>query len=257
MSEPKPSIRPSYRRAAIRDHIEKRGSATIEELAQKFKSSTETVRRDLKVLADAGQIRKIHGGACRIDVSEEGPFEARMGRNTLAKQAIAEKVRSLVAPGQTLFIDTGSTTLICAKVLARIRKLRVVTNSVLIADVFAKGSGGADVTLLGGRFRSDNHQTVGAETVQEIRNFQLDHAILTVGAIDQDGLLDISEEEAQVARAMIRSARDLTVVADLSKLQARGQYRLCGFEDVTNLVLDEAPNAAFAQRVAEAGVTLY
>ncbi|WP_319529927.1 DeoR/GlpR family DNA-binding transcription regulator [uncultured Cohaesibacter sp.] len=257
MTEPKTSIRPSYRRAAIRDYIEKRGQASIEELAQKFTSSTETVRRDLKTLADAGQIRKIHGGACRLDVSEEGPFEARMARNTLAKQVVAEKVRELVMPGQTLFIDTGSTTLICAQLLARIRKLRVVTNSVLIADVFAKGSGEADVTLLGGRFRSDNHQTVGAETVQEIRNFQLDHAMLTVGAIDGDGLLDISEEEAQVARAMIRSSRTLTVVADLSKLCAKGQYRLCGFEDVTNLVLDEKPDSSFVERVTKAGVTLY
>ena len=257
MTESKSSIRPSYRRAAIRDHIEKRGQATIEELAQKFNSSTETVRRDLKTLADSGQIRKIHGGACRLDVSEEGPFEARMARNALAKQVVAEKTRALVLPGQTLFIDTGSTTLICAQLLARIRKLRVVTNSVLIADAFAKGAGGADVTLLGGRFRSDNHQTVGAETVQEIRCFQLDHAILTVGAIDADGILDISEEEAQVARAMIRSSRDLTIVADLSKLRAKGQYRLCGFEDVTNLVLDEKPDPTFVERLTQAGVTLY
>lgn len=250
-------MRPSYRRAAIRDHIDKRGTATIEELAEAFGSSTETVRRDLKQLADKGLIRKIHGGACRIETTEEGPFEARMGRHALAKQRVAEKLRPLVTPGQSLFIDTGSTSLICARMLTKVRNLRVVTNSVLIADAFAKGSGKAEVTLLGGTFRSDNHQTVGPETVRQISGFQLDHAILTVGAIDGSGVLDISEEEAHVARAMIAASRRLTVVADLSKTRTKGQYRLCALDRLTNLVLDDAPDPALSRACEAAGVALY
>ena len=257
MTDKKASIRPSFRRESIRDHVDRHGSATIDELATKFNTSAETIRRDLKQLADAGQVRKIHGGANRIEVSKEGPFDARMVQNLSAKQRLAEKLRPLVLPGQSIFIDTGSTTLIGAQLLTKIKNLRVVTNSVLIADLFANGQGKADVTLLGGIFRSDNRQTVGAETVRQVRDFQLDHAILTIAAIDELGILDIDEEEAQVARAMIASSRILTVVADASKMQIKGQYRLCPLRRITNLVLDGAPLPPLAQALRDADVKLF
>lgn len=250
------ALRPSLRKAAIFEFVEERGGASVEELADRFHTSLETVRRDLSALADAGRVRKVHGGVRRISHGEEGPFEDRLARNTLAKQLIAEKLVKTVTPGQSLFIDTGSTTLICAEALARLRDLTVITNSARIAGVLSAQRGRASVILLGGRYRHDNAQTVGATTVAETARYRADHAILTVGTIDATGPADFSEDEAQVARAMIDASDSVTVVADTSKLNKRSTFRVCGLDRIDRLITDKAPDAAFRETLDTAGVEL-
>ncbi len=254
MSGRRSAARPSVRKAAIIEFVERRGRASVDELAEKFDTSPETVRRDLNRLAEAGRLRKVHGGARRIGRIVEGSFEERMAQNALAKQLVAEKVAKIVLPDQSLFIDTGSTTLICAETLAKVRNLTVITNSSRIAAVFSAGPGGADVHMLGGSYRADNAQTVGPATVTHITQFRTKHAILTIGALDNQGATDYSEEEAQVARAMIRGADELIVVADGSKLGHHATFRVCGLEQIDRLVLDKQPNSAMSEALAVANV---
>lgn len=247
-------MRPGHRKAAIIEFVEHHGQASVEELAEKFVTSPETVRRDLSSLADAGRVRKVHGGVRRIGLIGEGPFEERLARNTLAKQLVAEKVVKTVRPTQSLFMDTGSTTLMCAQTLAKMRGLIVITNSTHIAGVFSAGSGHADVILLGGSYRADNAQTVGPTTVAEIGSFRGDHAILTIGTLDKKGAADFSEEEAQVARAMINSADNVTVVADSSKLGRRSTFQVCSLNQIDRLILDKTPSKEFSDVLNQADV---
>lgn len=235
------SIKPSIRQARIVELVSEQSAVTVEGLAVDFNISPETIRRDLSVLADAGRIRKVHGGARPARLQEEGPFDDRMNRNALAKRIIAEKVVRLVSPHQTIFLDTGSTTLICAEALARIDNLTIITNSCRIAATFASGSGGADVYLLGGLYRADNAQSVGAITVEEVGRYNADCAILTVSAIDACGAMDFSHEEAQVARAMIASASRVAVVADSTKFNRRTVFNVCELSQIDTLVVDTPP----------------
>jgi len=256
MSGRRLALRPDSRKAAICDFIENSGEASVEILAEKFGASLETIRRDLNALADVGRIRKVHGGAIRISTSKESAFDARAKQNTLAKRLIAEKLVSFVYPGQSLFIDTGTTTLACADVLANIQDLKVITNSLHVAAAILSKGSSSKVTILGGTFRPDNTQTVGAATVAEIGRLWVDHAVLTIGTIDAAGAYDFSEEEALVARAMCDSAAQLSVVADRSKLNRRSTYKVCDLNQIDRLILDSAPDAAIldAMRAADVDV---
>lgn len=254
MSRKPASLRPKARKLAISELVSRRGKVTVDELADKFGASPETVRRDLSALADAGQVRKIHGGAIKITPTEEGAFSERLRKNTLAKQLVAEKLVKTVVPGQSLLIDTGSTTLICAETLARVRDLTVITNSTQIASVFSERGNGTNAILLGGRYRHDNAQTVGPTTIAEMGRYRTDLAILTIGTLDVRGASDFSEEEAQVARAMIEASEHVTVVADTTKLNKRSTFHVCGLEQIDRLILENAPDKRLQEALDAAGV---
>ena len=249
------SIKPSIRQARIVELVSQQSAVTVEGLAVDFNISPETIRRDLSILADAGRIRKVHGGARPTQLQEEGPFEDRMNRNALAKRIIAEKVARLVSPGETIFLDTGSTTLICAEVLAQIDRLTVITNSCRIAATFANGSGGARVYLLGGEYRADNAQSVGAVTAEEISRYNADCAIITVSALDTCGAMDVSHEEAQVARAMLAASSRVIVAADSTKFSQRTVFNVCELSQIDTLVVDTPPSEdELAETIAAAEI---
>ncbi|WP_322990213.1 DeoR/GlpR family DNA-binding transcription regulator [Hoeflea sp.] len=250
------SMRPSVRQAAIFEMIEKRGRATVEQLAEKFGASAETVRRDLSALAEAGRVRKVYGGAVKVNIAKEGLFEERLATNTRAKREIAEKLSQLVRPGQSIMIDTGSTTLICIEAIMRHRDLTVITNSTHIAEVVAAAKNGSSALLLGGIYSDNNAQTVGAQTCAEIRRIRTDHVVLTISALDSSGAYDFSEDEAQVARAMIEGADALTLVADGSKLGRVSTFRICELPEIRNVILDVAPPSDLGAALIAADVNI-
>lgn len=235
-------IRPGIRQAEIHDIVARRGEVSVDDLAAKFDASPETIRRDLTVLAGAGHVRKIHGGARSLTVQGEGEFDVRMRRNTLAKHQIAEKLLDLVKPHMTLFIDTGSTTLICAQSLARIKGLTVITNSTSIAAAFDQGRGGAEIYLLGGRYSGGNAQTVGSAVISQIATYRADMAIITVGAISAGGGMDFSNHEAQVARAMMVASNQVTVVADHKKFNRCAPFIVSDLNGIDQVVFDKTPD---------------
>ena len=246
--------RPKIRQAKIAEFVARRGQASVEELAEMFSASLETIRRDLSVLADSGEILKIHGGAKRKKREDEGPFEERMARNRVGKKVVAEKLARWMSAGQTVFIDTGSTTLIAAEALARVGGLTAITNSARIASALANGAGGAKVHLLGGLFDPDNGETVGPDTVEAIGRFRADCAVITVAAFSELGAFDYNFDEASVARAMIANARKTVVVADATKLDKNAPFAVCALRDVDVLVLDEPPEPDLAAALFEAEV---
>lgn len=248
-------LKPSVRRARIAELVRKRGSVTVEALAAMFGASHETIRRDLGHLAEAGAVQKVHGGAKQPRRREEGAFRERMTRNEAAKRMIAAKTARLISAGETIFIDTGSTTLICAEEAARIAGLTVVTNSTRIAHTFAGGEGRSRVFLIGGQFDGDNGESTGPIAIAQIQAFHADHAILGIGAIDaRAGATDISFEEAQIARAMIDNADRLVLLADGSKFDRRAAFAVCPLERIDHLVTDRPPDGPLAAALAAAAV---
>lgn len=229
------------------------GKLAVEALAAHFDVSAETIRRDLARLAETGAIQKVHGGARAVRVHAEGSFDERLAEDAVAKESIARKLAAMIEPGETLFIDTGTTSLACADALRHVPRLTVVTNSARIARSLARGD--ARVLLLGGHYAFDNDQTVGAETVRQIAEFRADRAILTPTAVDMDvGIMDSDLDEAQVARAMHRHARATVIVAASSKFARRAAHRVCALGDIDLLVSEAPPEGALALALEAAGV---
>ena len=250
-------MNPTLRRSEIVNIIRKQGRVTVDNLAETLAISRETIRRDLSELARKGKVYKFHGGASLPMITEEGPFRHRMGENVAAKVQIAAEAIKLISPGETLLIDTGSTTLYFAEKLAEMQNLTVVTNSAEIARVISLGSQHSRTFLLGGEFNGDNRQTVGSLAISQLKTFRAHHAVLTIGALDsRTGVMDFCIEEAQIARTMIEQAESVTLLADSSKFSRIASFEVCGLDRVTNLVCDQPPSGKIKEALIEAGVTI-
>lgn len=252
-------MRPGLRQAEMAALVERRGRIGVEELARRFAVSQETVRRDLAALDEAGALQKVHGGAKRLKAEEagEGSFAERMARNAAAKRAIAVKAAGLLQRGQTLFVDTGSTTAMLARELAKVAGLTVITNSSRVAEAVAGSEGGSQVFLLGGHFDADNRETLGPTAIAQIADYHADLAVLTVAALDADhGAMDFSYQEAEVARAMMQHAEALMVLADSSKFGRRAAHRLCELARIDVVVSECEPPPTLRKSLSAAGVAM-
>lgn len=251
-------MKPLQRQLKIADMIRRQGEASVDALAGHFGLSTETIRRDLAQLAESGKIQKVHGGARVARLQAEGSFAERLGRESAAKTAIATTLARLIRPGDTVFIDTGSTTLAAADRLARIPDLTIITNSARLAERLSQFGSDAAIYLLGGRYAADNAETTGPLVIAQIAAFQADHAILTVAAVDPaTGAADADFDEAQVARAMIENAQNLIVLADSSKFGRRAAFSVCAIARIGDLISDGGLDWSHRQMLAEAGVQVW
>lgn len=250
-------MKPKQRQSQIAAIIGRDGQVSVDALAALFDVSTETVRRDLGLLAEAGIVQKVHGGAKRPRLQSESSFQQRMAENADGKLQIAIKLAGIIERGDTLFIDTGSTTLACAEQIASTGGMTVITNSLRIAQVFGASAAENAVYLLGGSYSSDNSETIGPLAIGQAEAFQADYAVLTVAAIDaRAGVMDANFDEAQMARAMIGRSRNVIVVADATKFDRRAAFQVCALSDVDLLVTDTPPAPALATSLRTAEVTI-
>lgn len=242
------------RQSKLIELVRKGEEVSVEELAVLLDASRETVRRDLTQLSEDGKIRKIHGGATMPHVLGEGLFKQRLSENVDAKMKIAKAAAMLFKPGETLLLDTGSTTLYLAEELAKLSGLTIVTNSTEIARTISKGNSGNRIFLLGGEFHADNSQTLGAMVTTQIRAFRAHHAVLTIGAMDaRTGAMDFNFDEAQVARVMIEQSNKVTVLADASKFDTLASFEVCPLHAIDRLICDALPPGDIQNALISAG----
>lgn len=247
-------MRPEERRTRIVDLVRERERVSVDALAEELDASRETIRRDLTDLAERGALRKFHGGAMMPDLPREGAFQTRMSESLREKRSVAHAAAALFQRGDTLLIDTGSTTILFAEELSRCPPMTIVTNSFAIAQIMGRPEVDHKVFILGGEFNSEVGESLGAITVEQISLYHTDHAVITVGGIDRGGMMDFSIEEARVARAMIAQARTLTVVADSSKFERTALFQVCALDEVDRLVVDKVPTGALSAALEAARV---
>ncbi|MBZ0227198.1 MAG: DeoR/GlpR family DNA-binding transcription regulator [Bauldia sp.] len=248
---------PRERQALIVEQVRQSERVFVDDLAESLGASRETIRRDLTALANRGVVKKFHGGATMPHPDAEGPFQARMALNASAKQRIAAAAAKLFKPGDALFVDTGSTTLYFAEALAEVGGITVITNSSAIARQLGLNGSEDRVFLLGGEFQADNQETVGTLTLQQIKSFRPNYAVITIGALHAEaGIMDYDFDEAQVALAMIEQAARLIVLVDASKFDQLALIGICGLDEIDVLVCDAAPGGALAEALARADVEI-
>lgn len=251
-------MKPKDRKAIILEIVATDGEASVEALSARFDVSAETIRRDLRDLASTGALYKMQGGARRIRLSTEGSFDERRAENAEAKTAIARTLCQEIAPGETLFLDTGTTTLACADGLSRIEGLTVITNSFHIAQKLGSGSGRARVFAVGGAWASDNAETVGPMAIDQITRFHADRAVIGIAALDAEaGAMDADFDEAQIAQAMIGHANQVMLLAHSEKFDRHAGFRVCRLDAIDVLVCDRRPGGRLAEALDGAGVEVW
>jgi DeoR family glycerol-3-phosphate regulon repressor len=248
-------MKPIDRRERIAAIVKETSRVSVEELARLLSTSHETVRRDLPCCRSAAWCARCMAARSTQQTALESPYGDRSASARVEKLAIAERAALLFEPGDSLLVDAGSTTTAFAEALARAGHFTVITNSIMVAREMWSVSKRSDVYLLGGRYSGENHETVGPHAIEEIQRLHADHAVLTIGAIDPTGIfMDYNADEAYVARAMMASARQTTVLADSSKLGRRALFQVCEPRQVDRLVTDRPPPLPLAEALRQAGV---
>ncbi|MDP9902786.1 DeoR/GlpR family DNA-binding transcription regulator [Variovorax ginsengisoli] len=216
---------------------------SVERIVQDLDVSRETVRRDLLELEGHGALRRVHGGAVATGPAPEPPLAARLVARQKEKRAIAKAAVGLLQAGQTIFLDAGSTTSILADEIATLSGMTILTNSLAIALKLASADADRasrnDVRLLGGQIDVKTQATHGDSTLEDIRRYRADVALLSpVSLHAQHGAMSFEHHEASVARAMADQSRQRMILADHSKIGqlSRVSYARCA--DIDVLVTD-------------------
>jgi DeoR family glycerol-3-phosphate regulon repressor len=246
----------SKRHGEILRLLQEEGTVTIASLADRLGVSLETVRRDVKPLTGDGSVLKMHGAIGLPSMIGEAPFERRMRENADAKRVIARMVAATIRDGESIMLDTGTTTSFLARELLGHRRLTVVTNSSDIARTLATINGNK-VYMAGGELRSDSGAAFGASAIDFVSRFSVSHAIISTGAIDAVmGVMDYDLEEAEFARMVLSRGQRSLVITDHSKFGRLGLVQVCGFDSFSELASDRSPPRDIAAALAQAGARL-
>lgn len=244
----------TQREMEILEELRLSGSCRIQDLARRLAVSEETIRRNVKNLAEQGLVRKVHGGVYLPEALKEPSFSQRMNVNPDAKRAIAARVARHIRNGDSLILDIGSTTAYVARALREHHNLFVVTNSVAVAQMLATHNNNR-VFLAGGELRSHDAGAFGKEAVSFVRQFSVQYAVLSVAAIDAEtGFMLFDLQEAEFSREILDRAECSIVAADRSKFGRRAPIRIAEPDAFDILMTDAPPPPDIAAFLADASV---
>lgn len=238
------------RRRRICELLRAEGRVMVEELARRFGTSLVTVRADLAALEAGGALTRTHGGALPPDSAQEQPLTVKQMQHHAEKQRIAAAAAELIHDGETIIIDSGTTTAELAQRIRRLelRSINVITNALNIAALlidlpFVR------LIMPGGILRRDSNSLSGPMAESALANLTADRLYLGADAIDPElGVMTPHLAEAELNAKMIRISHQVVVVADASKLTRRNISVIAKTEQIHLLITDRsAPPAAVAQ----------
>jgi DeoR family glycerol-3-phosphate regulon repressor len=227
------------RQSQIVDIARADGRVVVDDLAQRFDVTLQTIRRDLTELSDAGLLDRVHGGAVpRRGVTNLGYGERRL-MNAQAKAAIARVCAAAIPENCSIILNLGTTTEAVARALLSHRNITVITNNMNVANILVDNPG-CDIMVAGGALRRSDGGLVGELTTQFFEQFKVDYAVIGASALDADGdLLDFDLAEVRVSKTIIRQARQVFVVCDHSKLGRSAPARLASLSEVGAVFTDQ------------------
>ncbi|MAN57362.1 MAG: DeoR/GlpR family DNA-binding transcription regulator [Paracoccus sp. (in: a-proteobacteria)] len=227
------------------------GRVGVEELAERFDVTLQTIRRDLGELADHGMLDRIHGGAVmRSGVSNIGYAERRRMHED-AKAAIARACAARIPDNSSIIINLGTTTEAVARELLGHRNLTVITNNMNVANILV-GNDSCEIVVAGGALRRSDGGLVGDLTTEFMAQFKPDYAIIGASALDADGdLLDFDMAEVRVSRAIAGLARKCFLVTDISKLERSAPVRIISMSDLDTVFVDRPLPDALMRKCGE------
>ncbi|HEX7063551.1 MAG TPA: DeoR/GlpR family DNA-binding transcription regulator [Bacillales bacterium] len=228
----------AQRKAEILDRLMAKGNVTVNQLAEDLGVSEPTIRRDLEDLEEEGKLKRTYGGAVTTEVSTFEPsLPEKVVHYPEEKSAIGRKALSLIETGDTVLLDSGTTTLEIARNLPDM-EITVVTNSLQIGQELSSCRK-VKLLFLGGELRPTTGAFVGSLTESLLSQLNVDKLFLGTNAIDLErGVTTPNTTEAATKRAMIYSAREIILTADHSKFGKISLVKVCDFADLDVIVTD-------------------
>jgi DeoR family transcriptional regulator, glycerol-3-phosphate regulon repressor len=235
--------------------VREQGSVSIDALAKQLNVTLQTVRRDVQKLADEGLLARFHGGV-RVPSSttENIEYQQRESLNALGKERIARAIAAQIPNHCALILNIGTTTEAVARALKQHQGLRVITNNLNVAAILS-GNPNCEVIVAGGVVRARDRGIVGETTVDFIRQFKVDIAVIGISGIEADGSLrDFDYREVKVAQTIITHAREVWLAADSSKFNRPAMVELATLSQIDRLFTDAQPPEPFPLLLEQAQV---
>lgn len=244
------------RRDAIFEIVRRRGFVVVEALAEHFKVSSQTIRRDIQELCDANLLVRHHGGAGLPSSIVKTDYAAKRVACLAEKEAIAEAVADYLPDNVSLFLSIGTTAEMVARALLKRHGLKIITNNLHAAGIL-HAEAEFDVSVAGGTIRPHNGGIVGPQATRCIEQYRTDYAVIGIGAVDADGtLLDFYSDEVSVAQTMMRNARRVLLVADHTKFARTATISQGHLTDVSVLFTDSEPPAPLGAQLRQKDIEI-
>src|SRR3954470_12350378 len=258
-SQSHPPLPAAMRREAMLDALQEHEFLRVTELGERFGVSEVTVRGDLDALVAIGEVRRVHGGAMPTTNRRlERSFEDAAGANAEEKAGIARVAALLVASGDVVALDVGTTTTALATALRRredLERVTVITNGLNIALELERANPGISVLVTGGTLRPLQHSLVNPLATMVLSTINPDVAFVGChGVHPQRGVTNVNLPEAEVKREMLGAARRRVIVADGSKLGEIAAVNLCPVTDVGLVITGASASRPILDELQAAGV---
>jgi DeoR family transcriptional regulator of aga operon len=245
------------RRTQILQILRSAGRVRVNELAPQFNTSAVTIRNDLNELSQRGLVQRSHGGAMLPDsIMRESPLQERLKAHAEEKRRIGAMAATMIHDGETIILDSGTTTLEIARHIKKKRGLHIITNGVNIA-VELLDARDSEVFIVGGTVRGESASISGRFTEEMFDQFSADKLFLSGAGCDLDfGVSGANLEETMVNRAMLRIAREIILVADASKFSKRSMSRIAPFSEIDTVISDKGLGEDIQSKLRSSGCNL-
>lgn len=243
------------RRKQILLKLQNEREVLVTDLCKDYGVSDETIRRDLKALEKDGLATRTYGGAVLRDGGEV-PFVLRKKTNVEAKTVIARQVAELIDDGDFIMLDESSTSSFITRAIRHKKNITLITNSVeLLLEL--SGVKEWNILLSGGALKSTALALSGNQTERFIRSYHVKKAIISCAGIDLEaGMMDSSEDNAHIKRAMIESADQTILALDIRKFDRKAFASIGPLSTLSTLVTDHEPDRKWKDALAEQGIRL-
>jgi DeoR/GlpR family transcriptional regulator of sugar metabolism len=245
------------RRTQILQIVRSAGRVRVSELATHFNTSAVTIRNDLNALHERGQVFRSHGGAVLPDtILRESPVHERLKAHAEEKRRIGAMAATLINDGETIILDSGTTTLEIARQIKKKQGVQVITNGVNIAAELLDARD-VQVFIVGGTVRGESASISGRFTEEMFAQFSADKMFLSGAGCDLDfGVSGANLEETMVNQAMLRISREIILVSDASKFSKRSMARITHFSEIDTVISDISLDPEIQHKVRSMGCKL-
>jgi DeoR family transcriptional regulator of aga operon len=244
------------RRKKILEHIKETGEVMVGTLSREFNVSEVTIRNDLEYLEKKNLLIRARGGAIQNE-NHVGTDQRVAEKNKIhaeEKAAIGKGAASLINDGETIIIDSGSTTAEIVKHLGEVRYLNVITNALNIAELLMVYPN-INVIIPGGYLRQNSMSLVGPLAENNLRNFFVDKVFLSTDGFDtRQGIFTPNIDEAHLNGIMIEISRQVILVTDSSKFKRKSLAFICGLNKIHKVITDDLIGDDDKKRLEEAGI---
>ena len=245
----------SDRRREILLELKLRPHVRISELAQRFNVSAETVRRDFDALADDGLISRAHGGASAPIQGRYPSLDERTHARLDEREKIGKCAADLIQEGETVMIDSGSTTIEMARMLAyRGIHCTAITNSIPVAMTL--GHALVEVILCPGEYLTAESATIGTDTLDFLSRFNVDRCMIGASGLSEEGPSETVRGFATVKRMMLARAATRHLLIGSEKFDRKGLTRVGDLDGLNSIVTDTKPTGDLLGAINDAGVKI-